>query len=1244
MQQVNRYIVENLGTKEVNILTSQDQELIKSFTLNSVSFDPNKHTVDLKVYDFDDNYLETFYGIGDYTVEGTTVSGGPTHITVNPVEVLETRGYLGDVIAEFEAFNNLFSPRKSADARATLFLSEISSDRTEVRAQSTTISDNAIKSYANQLYSRFNDKAYFSEVYLRFLEQGVDAPCVNVITEVVDGTFYVTFKLYEPLPAGVVLKSKFSVVERIGEPTRFKVTREVDIIEDPVPHLKGPNFEIDLEQQASLTSGYCNLEQLFSYPISSSRYDLLSIYNQNSAEIGLDFTKFSEFVHFSSAEERLENFRYKLELIVGYENTIAELSERNYVDPDIETYTNLKDGVIANFDPYERFLYFTNDPKAWPKSNSSKPYINVDPAETRTEGTPAYLWWNEIIAEAQEYDEHNYDALINAVPEDIRNDSMNDPFVAFVHMVGQHFDEQWTYAKAIADRYDADNRLDFGISKDLVKEALKGFGFTLQESNQNLVPLFDLCRVDGEYDPGTEVIHTFNRITTGLPIYLPIHTYDDEDAARTLVSTIIDGKYATSSGSVSGSIYGPIKAVMNAQVSGTFEGIGSGSFTGIYNDTEHSGPLTGSISGTLDGYLSSFSMTGSVSSSVVGTVSGSFFNGVVVNGGPANFRVAAASDLQPMTVEDYRKEVYKRIYHNIPYLLKTKGTTRGLRALINCFGIPEDILEISVLGNVKPEQGIGPMSSTTSSLDRVRVSTVEAAPIYSGSTFVSASALSRDTKTRELVQNYSDASHGVHVGFNLNKEANKVLDTYLKSNNIAYDDLIGDPGEQGENYSSTLGKLLKLVVEEDKNTLKSLRSPAGIIRLVRYIDSVLFRAVQEFIPARAELQTGVIVEDNILHRNRYKGVEPSGEEKHYEGELETGFITGSDSKAMDYVPDKYQPSWTSSVDSRLEVDDKFDGELSGSEYEVTDGEAIKRNIWQGILIDGNPFKHATTGRMRYNVGLKFLSLPKKDTCNMFLSSSYSGKTFQVYSPAGVSIRYRNEDGQWYDGLTATDVEPITVLDANVGSGTVDSKTASVTGSAPDYTGIAGGNTSGYILIGYDSNNNKHINQVVLEASGSELQRFLGWFSGSIAGSDSNPHLADYIASSPRLVVTQDQALDSYTARFANTRAYTEAITATFAYSSIVNEKQRATFNTTQSTGGLGINVAKYGIVVDGYLYEGAWLPGSFYINLPFSHTFTISKQGFTFIRFSSGEEYTPEFGLDFYQTTNAGIKHINWLR
>ena len=50
------------------------------------------------------------------------------------------------------------------------------------------------------------------------------------------------------------------------------------------------------------------------------------------------------------------------------------------------------------------------------------------------------------------------------------------------------------------------------------------------------------------------------------------------------------------------------------------------------------------------------------------------------------------------TLDNVNKSTYKRLYHNLPYLLKKKGTVDGLRALINCYGIPDTVLKISEFG------------------------------------------------------------------------------------------------------------------------------------------------------------------------------------------------------------------------------------------------------------------------------------------------------------------------------------------------------------------------------------------------------------------------------------------------------------------------------------------------------------------------------------------------------------------
>ena len=51
-------------------------------------------------------------------------------------------------------------------------------------------------------------------------------------------------------------------------------------------------------------------------------------------------------------------------------------------------------------------------------------------------------------------------------------------------------------------------------------------------------------------------------------------------------------------------------------------------------------------------------------------------------------------------LDDVNKEMYKRIYHNLPYLLKSKGTVAGLQNIISMFGITSSILSVKEFGGV----------------------------------------------------------------------------------------------------------------------------------------------------------------------------------------------------------------------------------------------------------------------------------------------------------------------------------------------------------------------------------------------------------------------------------------------------------------------------------------------------------------------------------------------------------------
>ena len=144
-------------------------------------------------------------------------------------------------------------------------------------------------------------------------------------------------------------------------------------------------------------------------------------------------------------------------------------------------YENLIEGIVNNFDHYDRFLYYESGSNSWPKvSGSTAPHLNQS-----SNTTESVSFFNRMITSASNYDVSNFDLLINSIPTFIREDSNNEPYLMFIHMLGQHFDNLWIYFKAVSDKYDADNRLDFGISKDLVKDAIESLGIKLYSTNFN---------------------------------------------------------------------------------------------------------------------------------------------------------------------------------------------------------------------------------------------------------------------------------------------------------------------------------------------------------------------------------------------------------------------------------------------------------------------------------------------------------------------------------------------------------------------------------------------------------------------------------------------------------------------------------------------------------------------------------------------------------------------------------------
>ena len=53
--------------------------------------------------------------------------------------------------------------------------------------------------------------------------------------------------------------------------------------------------------------------------------------------------------------------------------------------------------------------------------------------------------------------------------------------------------------------------------------------------------------------------------------------------------------------------------------------------------------------------------------------------------------------------EQVTEEIWKRILANMPFFMKTKGTMRAMKGLLNCYGIPSSILRVREYGG--PDKG-----------------------------------------------------------------------------------------------------------------------------------------------------------------------------------------------------------------------------------------------------------------------------------------------------------------------------------------------------------------------------------------------------------------------------------------------------------------------------------------------------------------------------------------------------------
>ena len=301
-------------------------------------------------------------------------------------------------------------------------------------------------------------------------------------------------KLYNPLPANVQKNSTFWITKLMSNPLIETIILNEEIILE-CPPIKGPNFNIDVDYVTGKSTNYESLDNLILNTSISSSSNLVSTYLSSSlfstSELNIDYVSGStylwdNFVHFSSATERVLNFQYKVKLIEAYENSISSSQIASIINSpesvkQVERNTIKKNQIIQSFDGFETFLYTSSSYTTNTAASITWPYNSgVNGERILSNDTIVGNWSQNIITLAERFDVENSNNIKNNIPQYILNNSENDSYLLFFAMIGQHFDNIYYHTKSIEKSRGLGYKAKDGISDKLLFDVLKSFNWDAQ--------------------------------------------------------------------------------------------------------------------------------------------------------------------------------------------------------------------------------------------------------------------------------------------------------------------------------------------------------------------------------------------------------------------------------------------------------------------------------------------------------------------------------------------------------------------------------------------------------------------------------------------------------------------------------------------------------------------------------------------------------------------------------------------
>jgi hypothetical protein len=379
-----------------------------------------------------------------------------------------------------------------------------------------SVTVDAVKNYHdNKLYAylknalNFGNNIFYTILNYTFVEE--------------NGNTNIIVKLFEELPLNVSLRDRCWVSNISLVPVIQKFVINVPKIRKNFK-ISGPNFKVPVDSYKTSPVNYQNLNDLKLDLTTQTDVDFYKKLNN----LNVDYSNFSNFIVFSSAELRTKLFLNKITSINQLNKSINSilttlsassansassytlLSSYSFISAsyadEVNNYKNQLNTIFNSFDGYDTYLYKN---------------ITLVSGSTTSFVSGAYVNnynYPDYINNAIEFDKNNKDSLVNNTPEYILLDDNNTDYLIFLSMIGHHFDNIYLYIKNFPTQQYVENNLSSSYISTVANTLLQQFGW-------DPISSFDNSSIESNYLTGSNAYSDYdklkivwNRILKNLPL------------------------------------------------------------------------------------------------------------------------------------------------------------------------------------------------------------------------------------------------------------------------------------------------------------------------------------------------------------------------------------------------------------------------------------------------------------------------------------------------------------------------------------------------------------------------------------------------------------------------------------------------------------------------------------------------------------------------------------------------------